>query len=431
MLTKGVVKVSKYPLRTRIAIAAAQSAGKLSRALGRGAGGMIGGRVATSVDPGILSQVAEGRRIVLVTGTNGKSTTNAMVRAALNATGQAVASNVRGDNMVPGNLVALLDNLVAPWAALEVDELHLGAVAEAVKPEVFVLLNLSRDQLDRVGEITRVEKHLRETINRHPDAWVVANCDDPLICSAAWDAPKVVWVSAGTSWTEDAMAFPRGGGCISYHEDGWEVPSSPHYRRPQPQWELEGNTLLRHGPTESDHWQLELALPGAVNRGNAAQAVAAATVLGIDPAAAVAAVNEVRQVAGRYSRVEVDGRSLHLLLAKNPAGWREALAMLDPGAKTIILATNGQIPDGEDLSWLWDVDFEVLAHSQAPIIVTGERGADLAVRLLYAGVDAQLKASMVEAIRIASPGPVEVLANYTAFRDLKSWLQREGYGTDE
>lgn len=414
----------RFGLRARSAVMAARATGGLSRLLGRGSGGMIGGRVAQKIDPHIIEKVSRGKQVVLVTGTNGKSTTNAMVRAALSSSGSPVASNTRGDNLASGNLVALLDNINATYAALEVDELHIGEVADAVKPAAFVLLNLTRDQLDRVGEITRVERHIRETVNRHRQAWVVANCDDPLIVSAAWDAPKVIWVAAGCGWKSDSMAFPRTGDLVIHTDDGWALDGNDSYYRPAPHWEVHGDLLSRG----NDEWELEMELPGAVNRANAAQAVAVATALGINVDQAVVAACSVTQVAGRYSTIDVNGRLLHLLLAKNPAGWKEALAMLDRSVPTIILIVNGQVADGKDLSWLWDVNFERLVGVGARILVTGERGADLAVRLLYAGVDAELIGTSQLAIRAAEPGRVEVLANYTAFRDLKAMLKREGYG---
>ena len=135
---------------------------------------------------------------------------------------------------------------------------------------------------------------------------------------------------------------------------------------------------------------MQLALPGSVNRGNAAQAVAAAVALGADPAKAVAAVSAVDEVAGRYRTVRIGQHEARILLAKNPAGWQEALSMVDQHAAGVVISVNGQIPDGEDLSWLWDVRFEHFAQAfnATPVVAAGERGTDLAVRLGYAGVAA-------------------------------------------
>ena len=149
---------------------------------------MIGGLVAMTLDNSILGQLGTGRRTVVVTGTNGKSTTTRMTAAAL-ATLGPVATNAEGANMDAGLVAALAGSREASLAALEVDEMHVPHVSDAVNPAVIVLLNLSRDQLDRVGEINHIERTLRAGLARHPDAVVVANCDDVLMTSAAYDCP--------------------------------------------------------------------------------------------------------------------------------------------------------------------------------------------------------------------------------------------------
>lgn len=167
---------------------------------------------------------------------------------------------------------------------------------------------------------------------------------------------------------------------------------------------------------------MTLALPGAVNRGNAAQAVAAAVTLGADPAAAVAAVSGVDEVAGRYRTVRIGSHTVRVLLAKNPAGWQEALAMVDKHGAGVVISVNGQVPDGEDLSWLWDVRFEHFGDTQ--VVAAGERGTDLAVRLGYAGVEHTLVHDTLAAIQSCPAGHVEVIANYTAFLQLNRRLAR-------
>ena len=168
---------------------------------------------------------------------------------------------------------------------------------------------------------------------------------------------------------------------------------------------------------------MTLALPGAVNRGNATQAIAAAVALGADPAAAVAAVSGVDEVAGRYRTVRLGQHTVRVLLAKNPAGWQEALSMVDKHGAGVVIAVNGQVPDGEDLSWLWDVRFE--HFDDTAVVAAGERGTDLAVRLGYAGVGHTLVHDTVKAIASCPPGHVEVVANYTAFLQLNRRLPRE------
>jgi len=405
--------------RARLALAAGASARWASRITGRGAGAMIGGLVAMTLDRSILRQLASGRRIVVVTGTNGKSTTTRMTAAALGTLG-AVATNAEGANMDAGLIAALAANRHALLAALEVDEMHVPHVSDAVEPSVIVLLNLSRDQLDRVGEINVIERTLRAGLARHPTAVVVANCDDVLMTSAAYDSPNVVWVAAGGAWANDSVSCPRSGEVIVRDNGHW-YSTGADFKRPSPQWWFDDHTLYGPGGLALP---MRLALPGAVNRGNAAQAVAAAVALGADPAAAAAAVSEVDEVAGRYRTVHIGDHEARLLLAKNPAGWQEALSMVDKHAVGVVIAVNGQVPDGEDLSWLWDVQFE--HFEETAVVAAGERGTDLAVRLGYAGVDHTLVHDTVAAIASCPPGRVEVVANYTAFLQLQRALARHG-----
>ena len=376
---------------------------------------MIGGLVAMTLDRSILRQLGSGRRTVVVTGTNGKSTTTRMTAAAL-ATIGPVATNAEGANMDAGLVAALAAARSAELAALEVDEMHVPHVSDAVTPSVIVLLNLSRDQLDRVGEINHIERTLRAGLARHPDAVVVANCDDVLMTSAAYDHPHVVWVAAGGGWANDSVSCPRSGEVIVRDGDRWHS-TGTDFARPEPQWWYDDTHV--HGP-DGLVLPMPLALPGAVNRGNATQAVAAAVALGAEPTAAVAAVGSVDEVAGRYRTVRLGEHSVRMLLAKNPAGWQEALSMVDKDAAGVVIAVNGQVPDGEDLSWLWDVRFEHFERTD--VVAAGERGTDLAVRLGYAGVAHTLVHDTVAAIASCPTGHVEVVANYTAFLQLNRRL---------
>lgn len=406
-------------LRGRAALAAGSAARWASRATGRGAGAMIGGLVAMTLDRSILGQLGSGRCTVVVTGTNGKSTTTRMTAAAL-ATLGPVATNAEGANMDAGLVAALAGSRQASLAALEVDEMHVPHVADAVNPAVIVLLNLSRDQLDRVGEINHIERTLRAGLARHPDAIIVANCDDVLMTSAAYDSPRVVWVAAGGGWANDSVSCPRSGEIIVRDHLHW-YSTGTDFKRPSPQWWYDDTNI--YGPNGLE-LPMRLSLPGKVNRGNATQAVAAAVALGADAAAAVAAVSGVDEVAGRYQTVPVGEHTARILLAKNPAGWQEALSMVDITAQGVVISVNGQVPDGEDLSWLWDVNFE--HFDGVPVVAAGERGTDLAVRLGYAGVPHTLVHNTIDAIVSCPKGHVEVVANYTAFLALTRTLGRMG-----
>jgi UDP-N-acetylmuramyl tripeptide synthase len=407
----------KMTVRGRSALALGSAARWASRVTGRGAGAMIGGLIAMKLDPSVLRQLGTGRRTAIVTGTNGKSTTTRMVAAALKTVG-GVATNSEGANMDAGLIAALAADRDASLAALEVDEMHVPHVADAVSPAVVVLLNLSRDQLDRVGEINHIERTLRGGLARHPGAVIVANCDDVLMTSAAYDCPNVVWVAAGGGWANDSVSCPRSGEVIVRDGAHWHSTGSD-FARPTPQWWYDADNL--YGP-DGLTLPMRLSLPGAVNRGNAAQAVAAAVAMGADPAAAVAAVSGVDEVAGRYRTVHVGNHTARMLLAKNPAGWQEALSMVDKTAAGVVISVNGQVPDGEDLSWLWDVRFEHFEGTS--VVAAGERGTDLAVRLGYAGVEHTLEHDTVKAIESCPRGHVEVVCNYTAFLHLQRALER-------
>lgn len=404
------------PLRTRFAIMVARTAATLSRRTGRGSGSMIGGRIAAMLDPHALRQLTRGRTVVLVTGTNGKTTTTLMLSRALEALAP-VTTNSDGANMPDGVLAALASNIEAPLAVLEVDETYLPWVAEQVSPAAIVLLNLSRDQLDRVGEVRKTERELRACVAGLADTIVVANCDDVLVASAAGASNNPVWVSTGQTWRDDSVACPRCGRAIRHHprdETRWDCACG--LTRPEPEWGLECNSL--RDPAGQPH-PLELALPGRANAANAALALAAATCVGVSLPQAIRRVRSISAVAGRYQRVPHDGHAVRVLLAKNPAGWYETLPLLEPG-HPVVIAINAREADGRDPSWLWDVPFERLRGRR--VVASGERAADLAVRLRYAEVDSSAQPDPLRAVESLGAGPVELVANYTAFREVNARL---------
>lgn len=423
-------KGERRSLRTQLAVAAGLATRRASRLLGKGAGGMLGGRVAERIQPQIINELIGNRRSVLVTGTNGKSTTTKMTAAALSTLGP-VAANLGGDNMQSGVSVALMTAPRTRHAVFEVDEMNFPDIASRVHPSAMILLNLSRDQLDRVGEIGVVEQRLREAVEANPQATIIANCDDPLIVSAAWGAPHVVWVAAGAPWKDDAAAFPRTGTLVIRDGEDWKVEDHLEYRRPEPDWQIgevdEDGSFALTGP-DNVELTVRLSVPGRANRGNSAQAIAATVAMGVRPTTAARAVATVDAVAGRYQTYDVNGRLANLLLAKNPAGWQESQTAIPPSTEQVVVAVNGQRADGTDLSWLWDIDFSPLKAVGARVIASGERAADLAVRLAYSGIDAQVVDDPFQAIQTFDPGPVQVLANYTAFRDLKKAIEAQGDG---
>jgi lipid II isoglutaminyl synthase (glutamine-hydrolysing) len=415
--------VGKLPLRARVATTLGEAAGKVSRLTGRGDGSVIGGVVGLRLAPDLLRQLASDRQVVLVTGTNGKTTTTRLLTAAIGALGQEVASNAFGANMESGLVSALSIAPDAPYAVLEVDERYLPKLIEQTDPRVVVLLNLSRDQMDRAAEIWLVARRWREALAAAPQVRVVANADDPLVAWAAGSAGSggpggVVWVAAGQRWHEDSWCCPNCGSHLRRDELGWRC-GECGLARPHARWVLDGGSVI---DSEGVVHELRLALPGRANRSNAVMALAAAAIFGADVGQALPALRTVTSVAGRYTSVQRRGRTLRLLLAKNPAGWLEAFDVLERDGRPVLLAINAKGPDGRDTSWLWDVDYTVL--SGLPVLVTGERATDIAVRLEVAGVGFEMVSDVEAAVDRVPPGNLDVIANYTAFQQIRATLGR-------
>jgi len=405
-------------LRARLATTIAGAAGTMSRLSGRGDGSVIGGAIGLRVEPDLVRLLAAGRQIVLVTGTNGKTTTTRLITAAIESLGREVASNAFGANMEAGLVSALGRDRAAPFGVLEVDERYLAAMTEATSPRVVTLLNLSRDQMDRAAEIWMVARRWREVLAAAPDSRVVANADDPLVAWAAGAARRVTWVAAGQRWHEDSWCCPECGSHLRRDDLGWRC-GDCGLARPAATWVLDdGKVVDAAGRVR----QLSLALPGRANRANAVMALAVADYFGADIDQALPRLREVASVAGRYTQLELRGRRLRLLLAKNPAGWLEAFDVLAPAPAPVLLAVNANGPDGKDTSWLWDVDYRVLRGR--PVIVGGERRLDLAVRLEADQVSFELTDSIEAAVDQVPPGILDVIANYTAFQQIRVALGR-------
>jgi UDP-N-acetylmuramyl tripeptide synthase len=410
------------PARSRAAIYAGRTVAGASKLTGLGSGSVIGGRVSLALDHHLLTRQLQGRRIVLVSGTNGKTTTTHLLAAAL-ATLGPVATNSLGANMPPGIVAALGRAEPGGSAALEVDEQWLEAVLAAAAEATVVLLNLSRDQLDRAHEVRRTADRWRAALEGRRAERVVANADDPLVVWAAQAAADVVWVAAGARWTLDASGCPACGGRIDFTDRGWRCLAC-RFGRPEPDWWVEGvGDHAEVVAADGRRQPLALQLPGHVNATNAAMVLAAVEAMGVDLAAASEAFSAVGDVAGRYRRATIAGVDVRMLLAKNPAGWQEAMAMAEPPPTPVVAAINARIADGRDPSWLWDVPYEQLRGRL--VVATGERRHDLAVRLRYAEVDHEVAADLTAAVRQAarrgatepSADHVDLIANYTAFQD--------------
>jgi len=410
--------MSKLPLRARLATSIGGAAGRVSRLTGRGDGSVIGGVLGLRVEPELLRLLAADRQVVLVTGTNGKTTTTRLITAALGVLGQDVASNAFGANMEAGLASALGRAPDAPYAVLETDERYLPAVIEATRPRAVVLLNLSRDQMDRAAEIWLTARRWRDALAKAEGCLVIANADDPLIAWAASTAPRVTWVAAGQRWREDSWCCPECGSHLRRDELGWRC-GECGFARPSARWVLSEDSVI---DDSGQMHELALALPGRANASNAVIALAVASYFGANVDQALPRLRQVKSVAGRYTQVKRHGRLVRLLLAKNPAGWLEAFDVLAPAPVPVLLAVNAQTPDGKDTSWLWDVNYRVLLGR--PVYVAGERRLDLAVRLETDQVPFELVDGIDDAVGRVSSDELDVVANYTAFQQIRAILGR-------
>ncbi len=401
----------KLPLRAKLATSVTRSAAALSRATGRGDGSVIGGRIGLMIDPNLLANLATGREIVLISGTNGKTTTTRLTTAAMSVLGDVAT----GANMPTGHTSALAKAGPTRYAVLEVDEHYLDQVLDATGPRVVALLNLSRDQLDRAKEVAMMAALWREALVGR-EIQVVANADDPMVTWAAQVAEHVTWVAAGQRWHDDSWVCPECGSPIERMGDAWWCTGCPLHR-PIPQWAVQHDGVV--DPTGM-HYDVHLQLPGRVNLANAATALAVAAHFRVRVSDALPRLAEVKSIAGRYAMVEREGRVIRLLLAKNPAGWLEAFDMAEPAPT--LLSINARDPDGLDTSWLYDVDFSPLRGRQ--VYITGDRAMDLAVRLEVNEVAFTHVPGFADAVTAVPPGRLEVIANYTAFQDIRAELDR-------
>jgi lipid II isoglutaminyl synthase (glutamine-hydrolysing) len=419
-----VSSLSSLPIRTRLAATAGRSAALVSRRLGRGEGSVIGGRVTLALDGQSLTRLASGRRIALVSGTNGKTTTTSMLAAALN-TLEPTVTNLSGANMY-GGMVAALSSSPARVAVLETDEAHLPKALEMTKAQFVVLLNLSRDQLDRVGEV-RMQAQKWRTAFQASDTTVIANADDPLVVWAAKSARNAIWVAAGNNWRLDAASCPQCAKRIDWLEGEWRC-TGCELARPVPHAFFASSKVADRRVGKDLRLKVDLALPGQINRDNASIALTTAVLMGAKPGPATEAVNQLEGVAGRFTTTKIAGVPVRLLLAKNPAGWSEALRIARKDDRPLVVSINARVQDGRDPSWLWDVPYEDLQGRY--VAVTGERGRDLAVRLRYANVQHEFFAGGREAVQAASKkfkgtDEIDVIGNYSAFQDFRKLAEHE------
>lgn len=360
------------------------------------------------IAPDLGSSLSRGRTVVLVSGTNGKTTTTSMIVAGW---GAPVTTNESGANMPAGHVAALAESR-SDHVALEVDEAWLAHTITTTRPRVVALLNLSRDQMDRANEVRHLAERWRTALEKCDDELiVVANANDPLVVYAAEVHANVAWVDVPTSWLADSLSCPHCTLAISHVGNAWHCACG--FAKPVTISTTLGDDLV----IDDQEVDLRLSMPGEFNRANAAMALTALRRLGVDLEGATRRVNAIHSVVGRFSVRRWNGHTLRLLLAKNPSGFAAMMATLPHDASDVWVAINARVADGHDPSWLYDAPFEMLRGHR--VFCFGERRLDLATRLDYAEVEYVVVDD--DASLPPSKETVSLLANYTAFSE---WLER-------
>ncbi len=451
-------------IRTTAAVLAGKSVGVATRVLRRGGGTALPGLVAERVDRGLVANLGRtlGRGRVMVTGTNGKTTTSRIIAAAFDAAGIPYVHNREGSNLMRGMASTLLAQAglsgSIPGAAskagmFEADEATMPAAVAALQPRVIAFTNLFRDQLDRYGEVDTVAMLWKRALEGAPrDATLVLNADDPSVAELAKDwAGPVHWFGLDDAAfaTQTAGAFDaRWCGCGGdYRYDrryfahvGWWRCTNCDSKRPEPHTSASGLALdLDDATFEVDGLgSVEMPLTGLYNVYNALAAVAACRAFGVPDEALREGLRSVRPAFGRQEVVDLKGRNLRLFLAKNPAGANQVLLLMRElarrrGALKVALLLNDRFADGQDVSWIWDVDHELLAGSVELCWAGGDRAEDLAVRLKYAGWTApglvtHSPAALLDAVlaETVAGDDVFVIPTYTAMLDLRQELLERG-----
>ncbi len=451
-----------------VKLALARGVGMLSRLSGSGATSLPG-KVLMRLQPGAIGALGSrlGDGSVLISATNGKTTTAAMVSGILRSDGRTIVHNRAGANMAGGIATTLLD-AAGPGEAIagrlglfEVDEMWLAQLASELAPRAILLGNLFRDQLDRYGELEAIADSWQQILAASPAA-AVLNADDPLVADLGREHPSTTYFGvddhslalAGMAHAADAKHCRNCG--APYIFDAVYLGHLGHYhcpncdrRRPEPavvakDVRLEGVRAARFTlQTPAGQAEVRLGLPGLYNVYNALGAAALASALDVELATIVAGLEATRPAFGRAESISVAlggsspaRRELQIMLVKNPAGTNEVLRTLalEPGDHDLLGVLNDQIADGRDVSWIWDADFELLAGRVGRVLCSGSRAADLAARLKYAGIEPgriEIREDLAGALSEAlAAGPAErplyALPTYTAMLALRELLVERG-----
>ena len=438
---------------------------RVSRMLHR-VGTAMPGRWALKLCPGLLAILARDVQVVAVTGTDGKTTSARMLEQAFAEQGRSFFSNRSGANLLSGvttEFVAhstLSGKCRREYAVIECDEAAAVKVFPQLRPKVVVVTNLFRDQLDRYGEVTHTLENIREAVRAVPEAVLCLNADCSLTASLADDLPnRAVFfgIDRGAAPAGEKTELSDASHCIrckteyvydyvTYgHLGGFRCPKCG-YRRREPDFAVTDIPVLGASGSSvvldvrGKRYLAEVNLPALYNVYNAAGAVAAATEMGIPTEAAVAALADFKCGFGRMEDFTLGGSGTKMMLVKNPAGCNQVLEFLQtiPERFVLVVCLNDRGADGTDVSWIYDAAFEKLAGMSGTlerVIVSGDRAADMAVRLQYAGLPTpaiELERDYETLVRELErvERPIYIIPTYTAMLELRETVIRHCGGDD-
>lgn len=413
-----------------IAIAAGKTVSQISKTLRMGAGATWPGEVAFRVSPSILRSLSSmfSKGIILVVGTNGKTTTSSMIATILSKQGHTLVHNTSGANLLNGvvSSCVLHHGKTYEYGVFEVDENSLPQILSYVTPKIVVVLNLFRDQLDRYGEVDVIAEKWNKALRPLSDtSTVILNADDPLVASFGkrLDA-RVVYFGLSEKFRQDRVV-DHATDSIFCQYCGGRLAYTSYFFSHLGDWYC---TICGDARPQVSLSEWNSPLPGLYNTYNTLAAVLVARVLSIPDADIESSLVGFHPAFGRQEEFAVDGKTIKLFLSKNPAGFTASLrAVLDMKPRAIMVALNDRIPDGRDVSWIWDVDFEMIGPKTS-VVVTGDRVYDMALRLHYAdskklSVESDTKKALNSGLLEIKQGEtLYVLATYSAMLDIRKIL---------
>ncbi len=451
--------------RTYISLVLGKLLGGSIRLLKMGGGSNLPGRMAMRIDhqfiPNMVTEL--GRGSVLITGTNGKTTTANMLAGVLTDAGYPPVHNRSGANLLGGIASAIIRGAHLSGRSrgdiglFEVDEATLPSAIEDTSPRIVLVNNLFRDQLDRYGELNTLARKMRKGLESLPrDTSILLNADDPLVAGLGRDIDRKVRYFGVESETYSSSASQHAADskhCVicgspyqysSYlfgHMGKYHCPACGN-ERPVPQTyisevELKGmEGTIAKLTFPGGEATIRLPLPGLYNLYNLLGAFSCALELGIEVSTIIAGIERFTAAFGRLERINVDGKTVHVILAKNPAGYNEVMRTLslEKKRKYLVLALNDNIADGRDVSWIWDADLEALRDGVKTVVASGIRALDMALRVKYAELgeeDLQVESDLGRAFSLALEQVPQgedlfIVPTYTAMLDLRKYLSKKG-----